>query len=427
MTALVIAHGHPRFNTGGAEIAAYRLYKALRESEGWEQSCFLAACPDNAMLKPGCEVFGLSDSEWLIRRSSDALLHDTNINLTTTEHGFLYSVLKSLSPSVIHFHHYVHIGLDLLHALKRWFPNAKVVLTLHEYWGLCPYEGRLLRRNGSFCDGPEPDACAACVGEGNRLPLAIRRLRIDHYFSVIDQLISPSSFLKDRYVQWGVEAKRISVIENLPLPVIKDALLDPSENLAANKKQSESGLVLGYFGQVNRWKGIDILLEAFSVVSKKCPDLRLELHGFSENLLLRGQEFHDPDFLSSCRRLIMKTPSGSVQMMGSYESEELPSRLRDVDVVVMASRWYENAPMVIQESFAQGVPVVAPHYGGMAEKIEHMVTGLLCTPFGVDTLANSLLWMAHHPELRLEMSRRAREQSLSYDSVFQAHMAIYDA
>ena len=80
---------------GNAEIAAYRLYQALRESEGWEQSCFLAACPDHSMLKPGCEVFGLSESEWLIRRSSDPLLHDTNINLTTTEHGFLHSVLKT--------------------------------------------------------------------------------------------------------------------------------------------------------------------------------------------------------------------------------------------------------------------------------------------------------------------------------------------
>ena len=140
-------------------------------SKGWEQSCFLAACPDHSMLKQGCEVFGLSESEWLIRRSSDPLLHDTNINLTTTDHGFLYSVLKDLNPNVIHIHHYVHIGLDLLHALKCWFPKAKVILTLHEYWGLCPYEGRLLRRSGRFCDGPEPDDCAACVGDNMRLPL----------------------------------------------------------------------------------------------------------------------------------------------------------------------------------------------------------------------------------------------------------------
>ena len=138
MTALLIAHGHPRFNKGGAEIAAYRLYKALQQTDGWEQSCFLAACPDNSMLKPGCEVHALSDSEWLIRRSSDPLLHDTNINLTTTQHGFLYTILKNLSPAVIHIHHYVHIGLDLLHALKRWFQMQLSCLCM---WGLCPYEG----------------------------------------------------------------------------------------------------------------------------------------------------------------------------------------------------------------------------------------------------------------------------------------------
>ena len=169
------------------------------------------------MLKPGCEVHGLSDSEWLIRRSSDPLLHDTNINLTTTQHGFLYSILKDLNPTIIHIHHYVHIGLDLLHALRRWFPDAKVILTLHEYWGLCPYEGRLLKRNGKFCDGPEPDECASCVGEDRRLPLAVRRLRIDHYFSQIDQFISPSHFLKQRYVDWGLDSDKIVVLENLPL------------------------------------------------------------------------------------------------------------------------------------------------------------------------------------------------------------------
>ena len=46
MTALVIAHGHPRFNKGGAEIAAYRLYKALQQTDGWTKlfSCTARQC-----------------------------------------------------------------------------------------------------------------------------------------------------------------------------------------------------------------------------------------------------------------------------------------------------------------------------------------------------------------------------------------------
>ena len=41
-----------------------------------------------------------------------------------------YSILKDLNPAIIHIHHYVHIGLDLLHALKRWF-QMQNYLDLH--------------------------------------------------------------------------------------------------------------------------------------------------------------------------------------------------------------------------------------------------------------------------------------------------------
>ena len=423
MTALVIAHGHPRFNKGGAEIAAYRLYQALRRSKGWEQSCFLAACPDHSMLKPGCEVFGLSESEWLIRRSSDPLLHDTNINLTTTDHGFLYSVLKDLNPNVIHIHHFVHIGLDLLHALKRWFPKAKVILTLHEYWGLCPYEGRLLRRSGRFCDGPEPDDCAACVGDNMRLPLAVRRLRIDHYFSKVDQFISPSYFLKQRYVDWGIPAERITVIENLPF--LAHDVSSAAFTSADTEMKVKEHFVFAYFGQVNRWKGIDIILEAFYLAVQQCPNIRLELHGLSRDLLFGEQDFHDQDFSSLCCGLFKRLPTGSICLKGAYEPDELQSRLQGVDVVVMASRWYENAPMVIQEAFSNGVPVIAPNYGGMAEKIKHRTTGLLFNPLCNDALSNSFLFIAQHPDLLLDMKQNSKEKSLSREDVLQSHLAIY--
>ena len=423
MTALIVAHGHPRFNKGGAEIASYRLYQALRETKGWENTGFLAACPDDSILRPGCEFLGLTDSEWLVRRSSDPLLHDTNLNLTTTVHGALYQAIKYLNPSVVHLHHYVHIGLDLLHALKSWFPDAKFIFTIHEYWAMCPYEGRLLKRNGRFCDGPEADECATCVGEDLRIELAVRRLRIERFFATIDQFISPSSFLKQRYVDWGMDAERIAVIENLPL-LIHDVTSVAVASCDVEAKK-EDQFVFAYFGQINRWKGIDIILEAFSVAVQKCPNIRLELHGLSRALLFGDQDFHDRDFLLHCRRLFKRLPTDSVRLMGTYETDELPSRLQASDVVVMASRWYENAPMVIQEAFSNGVPVMAPNYGGMAEKIKHRITGLLFDPLCSDALSNSFLWMAQHPELLLDMKQNTKEKSLSYEAVLRSHLALY--
>ena len=131
------------------------------------------------------------------------------------------------------------------------------------------------------------------------------------------------------------------------------------------------------------------------------------------------------DFLLLCRRLFNRLPPGFIRLMGAYEPDELQSRLQSVDVVVMASRWYENSPMVIQEAFSYGVPVIAPNYGGMAEKIKHRITGLLFNPLCDDDLSNSFLLMAQHPELLLDMKRNSRKNSLAYDEVLQIHMALY--
>ena len=48
----------------------------------------------------------------------------------------------------------------------------------------------------------------------------------------------------------------------------------------------------------------------------------------------------------------------------------------------MASTWFENSPMVIQEAFIYGRPVAI--FGGMAEKIQDGHSGLLVDPGSVE-------------------------------------------
>jgi glycosyltransferase involved in cell wall biosynthesis len=50
--------------------------------------------------------------------------------------------------------------------------------------------------------------------------------------------------------------------------------------------------------------------------------------------------------------------------------------MADVDWVVMGSIWWENSPLVIQEAFKYGRPVICPDIGGMAEKVRDLTTGL---------------------------------------------------
>ena len=50
--------------------------------------------------------------------------------------------------------------------------------------------------------------------------------------------------------------------------------------------------------------------------------------------------------------------------------------MASVDWVVVPSIWWENSPLVIQEAFLHGRPVICSDIGGMAEKVDDGVNGL---------------------------------------------------
>ena len=50
--------------------------------------------------------------------------------------------------------------------------------------------------------------------------------------------------------------------------------------------------------------------------------------------------------------------------------------MADIDWVVVPSIWWENSPLVIQEAFFHGRPVICSDVGGMAEKVTDGVNGL---------------------------------------------------
>ena len=64
--------------------------------------------------------------------------------------------------------------------------------------------------------------------------------------------------------------------------------------------------------------------------------------------------------------------------------------LSEARLLVMGSRWPENAPLVISEARAAGCPVVAPEIGGVPELVTVGADGLLYPPGDVHALARAL-------------------------------------
>jgi len=105
-------------------------------------------------------------------------------------------------------------------------------------------------------------------------------------------------------------------------------------------------------------KGPALLLEAWGRLD---PELargaRLELHGPGE---------HHPAFQAELAR---RARAVGARLHGPLARGAVPALLADLDLLVVPSLWYENAPLVILEARALGTPVLVSGVGGMAELV----------------------------------------------------------
>jgi len=65
----------------------------------------------------------------------------------------------------------------------------------------------------------------------------------------------------------------------------------------------------------------------------------------------------------------------------------------------MPSIWWENAPLVIEEAFQQGRPVICSDIGGMAESVTHEVDGLTFRAGDAHALAAAMERALVEPDL----------------------------
>jgi glycosyltransferase involved in cell wall biosynthesis len=75
-------------------------------------------------------------------------------------------------------------------------------------------------------------------------------------------------------------------------------------------------------------------------------------------------------------RALLEETRQNVTLVGRYSPADLPTLMASIDWVVVPSVWWENAPLVIQEAFEHGRPVICSGIGGMAEHVTDGVNGL---------------------------------------------------
>ena len=354
---LVMAHGHPEIIRGGGEIAAYQSFQAYKDQPNVKEAWFLAAT-DRGQGATGRMSMHRRD-EYLWEQGLSDLFRMTATNRHEVTGSFA-ELLRDLKPTIIHTHHFFKFGLEYLKVIKDIDPNIQTVLTLHEYIAICPNAGQMKDpATGALCQSGDHATHQNCAPDQSAEDLWLRYRRFINYFSYVDHFIAPSEFLRQRYIEWGIPPDKITHVPNGQPPMKTCA-----PRLSKTRDQ------FAYFGQLNAHKGIDVLLNALRHLDQKGQSVTLQIHG--ANL-----EFQPKAFQKKIKGLAKPLEeNGQVLWMGSYTPDEIPSRMAQADWVCVPSLWYENAPMVIQEAFAQKRPVLTTDIGGMAEMVTHDQDGL---------------------------------------------------
>ncbi|ELD0483394.1 glycosyltransferase [Escherichia coli] len=358
---LVMAHAHPDFSLGGGEIAAYNLFKAYSNNKDVEEAWYLGRADRGrgatgaiSLRRPNEYLWEQSVHDWHMMKA----VHQES--LTT----WFADLIRALKPTVVHTHHYAHMGLEYLRVIKQVDPSIRIMMTLHEYMAICSNNGQMIKTgNFKLCNRESYDECHSCFPDRTAEDFWMRKHTFMKHFALIDQFVSPSEFLRQRYIDWGLAPEKIVVIENGQA----DEAPLPPRPLA----ESETRNRFGFFGQINPFKGLDVLLEALTLMPKsERKKIVLEVHG--ANL-----EHQSPDFQQKIEELrgpLIK--QGVVQWVGPYQPHELRSRMAGVDWVIVPSIWWENSPMVIQEAKVCGRPLLVSNIGGMAEKVNNNIDGM---------------------------------------------------
>jgi glycosyltransferase involved in cell wall biosynthesis len=154
-------------------------------------------------------------------------------------------------------------------------------------------------------------------------------------------------------------------------------------------------------------KGHDVLLDALAAIS----DL-------SWRCVCVGRLDRDPAFAEALRRRAVDAGlDRRVQFVGPRAGAALAASYAAADVTVLASR-AETYGMVVTESLARGLPVIAAEVGGLTEALGHGADGtrpgLLVAPDDRAALAGALRsWLGDAAlRRRLRLAARERRESL---------------
>mgnify|MGYP005789650331 CR=1 FL=1 len=276
--------------------------------------------------------------------------------LTTVFNPRTYREVKRLireeEIDIVHVHNTLNLISPSVYYAARLM-NVPVVQTIHNFRLLCP--GATFYRDGHICED--------CVSKGLGCALrhnCYRNNKLQTLICVVSTKIHRMTGIygKINYIcLTEFNKEKLLLLNQLEKhTIIHSGSIFIKPNFTYEGYSCQSRDYYLFIGRIERIKGLDVLIEAFSGIL----DVKLKIVGIGtdlENYKMRA---------SKCR---------NIEFEGFMNRDSLNSMLSHAKAVIVASQWYETFGMVIGEAYASRVPVITGDIGNIGILVEDGVTG----------------------------------------------------
>ncbi len=247
-----------------------------------------------------------------------------------------------------------------------------------------------------------------------KLKKSVIERRIVDGLRAADALVAISRFTRDGFARICPEAapRIVDIPNGVNLAEFDAPVTLPPERIPAVPANKYAV----FLGRLKYQKGVDVLLHALARAAMEC-DARLVVVG-------DGEERPYLELLCDQLGIVDR-----VQFLGRLAGAEKHYVLQQARFAVVPSRQWEAFGLVVLESYASGLPVIASDMPGLADLIQVEKTGLLVPPNDPETLATALTRLFSDDALAARMRQHAKAAAKPYDCriVAQRHLALYSS
>ena len=438
---LYVAHGFPPDQMAGAEVYTWAI--AREAARRGHQVTVLAPA-----VRPGHPEHALVEEE--VDGVRVLRLNQNNVGLDRLERTYrdaridrlFADLLEREHPDVVHVQHTIGVSAGILAVARD--AGVPLVFTLHDFWFQCP-RGQRLTPGLHLCTEIQPARCAVCVGrkraafgvrwlgmyargeapeaagkgalaralslapaavryaarEAWTAPILRRTEELRELIGAADLLIAPSEFLLERFVEWGVPRERLVFSEyGMDDAPFRAASPRPPRDPAARPVR------FGFVGTLMASKGPDLVVRAFQGLPR--GQATMELFGAGSG--------KDGAAYEASLQAANRHPD--LAFRGRFDNRRIAEILSGLDVLIVPSRWWENAPLTIHESVMARMPLVTSGHGGMEELAERFGNALTFRPGDAADLERVLRRFLDEPGIWAALQPRRAVRSVAEDVDF---------